>query len=164
MGGGAPGIVTDPVTWVINLPIKWLQRRTGAQEVVIRCPLNHIQCTGTKKCIHFNKLCNGARDCEDGYDEGVHCRERQTDVLSSHFPTSAVDPGAKVTPPPPSCQSGPEEQQAGSTSNYIKLLYEHLACLIRQHLPRDGRGPGPTLAPSGIRPSSPGGAQEDKRI
>uniref|UniRef100_A0A8C6V0R7 Low density lipoprotein receptor-related protein 1Bb n=1 Tax=Neogobius melanostomus TaxID=47308 RepID=A0A8C6V0R7_9GOBI len=47
----------------------------GAQEVVIRCPLNHIQCTGTKKCIHFNKLCNGAKDCEDGYDEGVHCRE-----------------------------------------------------------------------------------------
>lgn len=45
-----------------------------AQEVVIRCPLNHIQCIGTKKCIHFNKLCNGARDCEDGYDEGVHCR------------------------------------------------------------------------------------------
>lgn len=47
---------------------------SGAQEVVIRCPLNHIQCIGTKKCIHFNKLCNGARDCEDGYDEGVHCR------------------------------------------------------------------------------------------
>uniref|UniRef100_A0A669BG50 LDL receptor related protein 1B n=1 Tax=Oreochromis niloticus TaxID=8128 RepID=A0A669BG50_ORENI len=50
-------------------------RAVCAQEVVIRCPLNHIQCTGTKKCIHFNKLCNGARDCEDGYDEGVHCRE-----------------------------------------------------------------------------------------
>uniref|UniRef100_A0A8C6WZR3 Low density lipoprotein receptor-related protein 1Bb n=1 Tax=Neogobius melanostomus TaxID=47308 RepID=A0A8C6WZR3_9GOBI len=49
--------------------------QTCAQEVVIRCPLNHIQCTGTKKCIHFNKLCNGAKDCEDGYDEGVHCRE-----------------------------------------------------------------------------------------
>uniref|UniRef100_A0A8D2ZZH8 EGF-like domain-containing protein n=1 Tax=Scophthalmus maximus TaxID=52904 RepID=A0A8D2ZZH8_SCOMX len=32
-------------------------------------------CIGTRKCIHFNKLCNGARDCEDGYDEGVHCRE-----------------------------------------------------------------------------------------
>ncbi|KAJ4933192.1 hypothetical protein JOQ06_030027, partial [Pogonophryne albipinna] len=47
----------------------------SAQEVVIRCPLNHIQCIGSKKCIHFNKLCNGARDCEDGYDEGVHCRE-----------------------------------------------------------------------------------------
>lgn len=46
----------------------------GAQEVVIKCPLNHIQCIGTKKCIHFNKLCNGARDCDDGYDEGVHCR------------------------------------------------------------------------------------------
>lgn len=46
----------------------------GAQEVVIRCPLNHIQCIGTKKCIHFNKLCNGAKDCDDGYDEGVHCR------------------------------------------------------------------------------------------
>uniref|UniRef100_A0AAX7U7X7 EGF-like domain-containing protein n=1 Tax=Astatotilapia calliptera TaxID=8154 RepID=A0AAX7U7X7_ASTCA len=40
-----------------------------------QCPLNHMQCTGTKKCIHFNKLCNGARDCDDGYDEGVHCRE-----------------------------------------------------------------------------------------
>uniref|UniRef100_A0A8C7IEQ3 EGF-like domain-containing protein n=1 Tax=Oncorhynchus kisutch TaxID=8019 RepID=A0A8C7IEQ3_ONCKI len=39
------------------------------------CPLNHIQCIGTRKCIHFNKLCNGAIDCEDGFDEGVHCRE-----------------------------------------------------------------------------------------
>ncbi|TNN88761.1 Low-density lipoprotein receptor-related protein 1B [Liparis tanakae] len=45
-----------------------------AQELVIKCPLNHRQCIGTKKCIHFNKLCNGARDCEDGEDEGVHCR------------------------------------------------------------------------------------------
>uniref|UniRef100_A0A8K9XGV9 EGF-like domain-containing protein n=1 Tax=Oncorhynchus mykiss TaxID=8022 RepID=A0A8K9XGV9_ONCMY len=40
-----------------------------------QCPLNHIQCIGTRKCIHFNKLCNGAIDCEDGFDEGVHCRE-----------------------------------------------------------------------------------------
>uniref|UniRef100_A0A3B4E5T6 EGF-like domain-containing protein n=1 Tax=Pygocentrus nattereri TaxID=42514 RepID=A0A3B4E5T6_PYGNA len=46
-----------------------------AAEVIVRCPLNHIQCTGTRKCIHFNKLCNGAKDCEDGFDEGVHCRE-----------------------------------------------------------------------------------------
>uniref|UniRef100_A0A8C1BL65 Low density lipoprotein receptor-related protein 1Bb n=1 Tax=Cyprinus carpio carpio TaxID=630221 RepID=A0A8C1BL65_CYPCA len=44
-------------------------------EVIVRCPLNHIQCIGTRKCIHFNKLCNGAKDCEDGFDEGVHCRE-----------------------------------------------------------------------------------------
>ncbi|XP_076159537.1 low-density lipoprotein receptor-related protein 1B-like [Alosa pseudoharengus] len=47
----------------------------GSGEVVLKCPLNHIQCIGTKKCIHFNKLCDGALDCEDGYDEGVHCRE-----------------------------------------------------------------------------------------
>uniref|UniRef100_A0A8C7S0K7 EGF-like domain-containing protein n=1 Tax=Oncorhynchus mykiss TaxID=8022 RepID=A0A8C7S0K7_ONCMY len=47
----------------------------GAGDVVERCPLNHIQCIGTRKCIHFNKLCNGAIDCEDGFDEGVHCRE-----------------------------------------------------------------------------------------
>uniref|UniRef100_A0A8C5HWA1 EGF-like domain-containing protein n=1 Tax=Gouania willdenowi TaxID=441366 RepID=A0A8C5HWA1_GOUWI len=46
-----------------------------AHELIIKCPLNHIQCVGTRKCIHFNKLCNGARDCADGYDEGVHCRE-----------------------------------------------------------------------------------------
>ena len=46
----------------------------GAGDVVVRCPLNHIQCIGTRKCIHFNKLCNGAIDCEDGFDEGVHCR------------------------------------------------------------------------------------------
>ncbi|XP_037542041.1 low-density lipoprotein receptor-related protein 1B [Nematolebias whitei] len=64
------------------LPANWLTLHltltalpAGSQEVVIRCPLNHIQCIGTKKCIHFNKLCNGAKDCEDGYDEGVHCRE-----------------------------------------------------------------------------------------
>ncbi|XP_073701189.1 low-density lipoprotein receptor-related protein 1B [Garra rufa] len=47
----------------------------GKVEVIVRCPLNHIQCIGTRKCIHFNKLCNGAKDCEDGFDEGVHCRE-----------------------------------------------------------------------------------------
>ncbi|KAL7865857.1 hypothetical protein SRHO_G00111040 [Serrasalmus rhombeus] len=50
-------------------------QNAGAAEVIVRCPLNHIQCTGTRKCIHFNKLCNGAKDCEDGFDEGVHCRE-----------------------------------------------------------------------------------------
>ncbi|RXN19841.1 low-density lipo receptor-related 1B-like protein [Labeo rohita] len=47
----------------------------GKVEVIVRCPLNHIQCIGTRKCIHFNKLCNGAKDCEDGFDEGVHCRD-----------------------------------------------------------------------------------------
>uniref|UniRef100_A0A8C2L9E4 Low density lipoprotein receptor-related protein 1Bb n=1 Tax=Cyprinus carpio TaxID=7962 RepID=A0A8C2L9E4_CYPCA len=47
----------------------------GSDEVIVRCPLNHIQCIGTRKCIHFNKLCNGVKDCEDGFDEGVHCRE-----------------------------------------------------------------------------------------
>uniref|UniRef100_A0A8C8LYL0 EGF-like domain-containing protein n=1 Tax=Oncorhynchus tshawytscha TaxID=74940 RepID=A0A8C8LYL0_ONCTS len=44
---------------------------------LVRCPPNHVQCIGSKRCIHFNKLCDGARDCEDGYDEGVHCRELQ---------------------------------------------------------------------------------------
>ncbi|CAL8342457.1 unnamed protein product [Boreogadus saida] len=53
----------------------------GQREVVIRCPLNHFQCIGTRKCIHFNKLCNGARDCDDGYDEGVHCRDPHTVAL-----------------------------------------------------------------------------------
>ncbi|KAF3842930.1 hypothetical protein F7725_001779, partial [Dissostichus mawsoni] len=77
-----------------------------AQEVVIRCPLNHVQCIGSKKCIHFNKLCNGARDCEDGYDEGVHCR---------------VGVVAKVTSHHPSCQNRQEKQQGSSTS-YTKLL------------------------------------------
>ncbi|KAF5903823.1 low-density lipoprotein receptor-related protein 1B-like [Clarias magur] len=46
----------------------------GTTEVIVRCHLNHIQCPGTRKCIHFNKLCNGAKDCADGFDEGVHCR------------------------------------------------------------------------------------------
>lgn len=46
----------------------------GPAEVIVRCHLNHIQCPGTRKCIHFNKLCNGAKDCTDGFDEGVHCR------------------------------------------------------------------------------------------
>lgn len=50
---------------------------SGVGEVVVRCPLNHIQCIGTRKCIHFNKLCNGAVDCEDGDDEGVHCRGKR---------------------------------------------------------------------------------------
>uniref|UniRef100_A0A3P9A5H3 EGF-like domain-containing protein n=1 Tax=Esox lucius TaxID=8010 RepID=A0A3P9A5H3_ESOLU len=36
-----------------------------------------MQCIGSKRCIHFNQLCDGERDCEDGYDEGVHCRELQ---------------------------------------------------------------------------------------
>ncbi|KAL1021804.1 hypothetical protein UPYG_G00018280 [Umbra pygmaea] len=49
----------------------------GTKAELVRCPLNHMQCIGSKRCIHFNKLCNGERDCEDGYDEGVHCRELQ---------------------------------------------------------------------------------------
>ncbi|KAM9485972.1 low-density lipoprotein receptor-related protein 1B [Clarias gariepinus] len=49
--------------------------RRCTTEVIVRCHLNHIQCPGTRKCIHFNKLCNGAKDCADGFDEGVHCRE-----------------------------------------------------------------------------------------
>ncbi|RVE57703.1 hypothetical protein OJAV_G00201900 [Oryzias javanicus] len=60
--------------------------RTGVREVEIRCPLNHIQCIGTKKCIHFNKLCNGARDCEDGFDEGVHCRGRNQNIIAQAQP------------------------------------------------------------------------------
>ncbi|XP_030628050.1 low-density lipoprotein receptor-related protein 1B [Chanos chanos] len=46
-----------------------------SQEVLVRCPLNHMQCIGTQECVHFSRLCNGVADCEDGYDEGVHCRE-----------------------------------------------------------------------------------------
>eukprot|EP00063_Salmo_salar_P032241 XP_014007076.1 PREDICTED: low-density lipoprotein receptor-related protein 1B-like [Salmo salar] len=49
----------------------------GTKAELVRCPPNHMQCIGSKMCIHFNKLCDGARDCEDGYDEGVHCRELQ---------------------------------------------------------------------------------------
>uniref|UniRef100_A0A8C1SIU4 Low density lipoprotein receptor-related protein 1Ba n=1 Tax=Cyprinus carpio TaxID=7962 RepID=A0A8C1SIU4_CYPCA len=41
----------------------------------VRCAINHLQCLGTHRCVHFSTLCNGVRDCEDGYDEGVHCRE-----------------------------------------------------------------------------------------
>uniref|UniRef100_A0A4W5QCD1 EGF-like domain-containing protein n=1 Tax=Hucho hucho TaxID=62062 RepID=A0A4W5QCD1_9TELE len=49
----------------------------GPKAELVRCPPNHMQCIGSKRCIHFNKFCDGARDCEDGYDEGVHCRELQ---------------------------------------------------------------------------------------
>ncbi|XP_048876028.1 low-density lipoprotein receptor-related protein 1B-like isoform X1 [Brienomyrus brachyistius] len=49
--------------------------KQGPGDMLVNCPLNHMQCVGTSKCIHFNKLCDGARDCEDGYDEGMHCRE-----------------------------------------------------------------------------------------
>ncbi|KAJ8247101.1 hypothetical protein GJAV_G00258730 [Gymnothorax javanicus] len=52
-----------------------VREEASASEVPVRCALNHIQCLGTRKCIHYNKLCNGARDCEDGFDEGDHCRE-----------------------------------------------------------------------------------------
>nr|XP_015214112.1 PREDICTED: low-density lipoprotein receptor-related protein 1B isoform X3 [Lepisosteus oculatus] len=47
----------------------------GPGDVVVKCPLNHMLCIGTRKCIHYNKVCNGVLDCDDGYDEGVHCRE-----------------------------------------------------------------------------------------
>uniref|UniRef100_A0A8C1SK69 Low density lipoprotein receptor-related protein 1Ba n=1 Tax=Cyprinus carpio TaxID=7962 RepID=A0A8C1SK69_CYPCA len=47
----------------------------GLRQVKVRCAINHLQCLGTHRCVHFSTLCNGVRDCEDGYDEGVHCRE-----------------------------------------------------------------------------------------
>ncbi|XP_042180932.1 low-density lipoprotein receptor-related protein 1B-like [Oncorhynchus tshawytscha] len=54
-----------------------MSQEDGTKAELARCPPNHMQCIGSKMCIHFNKLCDGARDCEDGYDEGVHCRELQ---------------------------------------------------------------------------------------
>uniref|UniRef100_A0A8K9V081 EGF-like domain-containing protein n=1 Tax=Oncorhynchus mykiss TaxID=8022 RepID=A0A8K9V081_ONCMY len=73
-----PAIVAVMVidTTVVRCDITHLQCWLfGADVFYVLCPLNHIQCIGTRKCIHFNKLCNGAIDCEDGFDEGVHCRE-----------------------------------------------------------------------------------------
>uniref|UniRef100_A0A8C8I960 EGF-like domain-containing protein n=1 Tax=Oncorhynchus tshawytscha TaxID=74940 RepID=A0A8C8I960_ONCTS len=58
-----------------NCPDTSDETQDGCKSLTHTCPLNHIQCIGTRKCIHFNKLCNGAIDCEDGFDEGVHCRE-----------------------------------------------------------------------------------------
>ncbi|KAH1184779.1 hypothetical protein KIL84_012720 [Mauremys mutica] len=46
----------------------------GPEEIEFKCPLNHITCIGTNRCIHLSQLCNGVYDCSDGYDEGVHCR------------------------------------------------------------------------------------------
>ncbi|KAG9261064.1 low-density lipoprotein receptor-related protein 1B-like [Astyanax mexicanus] len=51
----------------------WLVLLGGSQQVV--CPLNHMQCVGSHRCVPFSKVCDGVADCEDGYDEGVHCRE-----------------------------------------------------------------------------------------
>ncbi|KAJ8003649.1 hypothetical protein DPEC_G00150520 [Dallia pectoralis] len=47
----------------------------GTKAELVKCPLNHMQCIGSKRCVHFHQLCDGERDCEDGYDEGVHCRD-----------------------------------------------------------------------------------------
>lgn len=60
--------------------------------MLVNCPLNHMQCVGTSKCIHFNKLCDGARDCEDGSDEGMHCRGevRQRGAGGAHLSTVTV--------------------------------------------------------------------------
>ncbi|XP_016379393.1 low-density lipoprotein receptor-related protein 1B-like, partial [Sinocyclocheilus rhinocerous] len=54
---------------------KRLWAQPSLRQVKVRCPVNHLQCLGTHRCVHFSTLCNGVRDCEDGYDEGVHCRE-----------------------------------------------------------------------------------------
>lgn len=47
---------------------------SGPHSTVSRCPPNEYQCGGTELCIHMSKLCNGASDCTDGWDEGPHCR------------------------------------------------------------------------------------------
>ncbi|TRY82421.1 hypothetical protein DNTS_016378 [Danionella cerebrum] len=47
----------------------------GLRQVKVSCPVNHLQCLGSRRCVHYSKLCNGEADCEDAYDEGVHCRE-----------------------------------------------------------------------------------------
>ncbi|ETE71769.1 Low-density lipoprotein receptor-related protein 1B, partial [Ophiophagus hannah] len=46
----------------------------GPEKIEFKCPLNHIKCTGSNRCIHMSQLCNGVYDCPDEYDEGVHCR------------------------------------------------------------------------------------------
>ena len=38
----------------------------------LECPKNHFICKN-KKCIHKNKLCDGANDCDDNSDEIVGC-------------------------------------------------------------------------------------------
>ena len=38
----------------------------------LACPKNHFICEN-KKCIHNNKLCDGANDCDDDSDEGSVC-------------------------------------------------------------------------------------------
>lgn len=47
---------------------------SGPHSAVLKCPPNEYQCGGTELCIHMSKLCNGAPDCTDGWDEGPHCR------------------------------------------------------------------------------------------
>lgn len=47
---------------------------SGQHSSASRCPPNEFQCGGTELCIHMSKLCNGAPDCTDGWDEGPHCR------------------------------------------------------------------------------------------
>ena len=36
------------------------------------CPKNHFICEN-EKCIHNNKLCDGANDCDDDSDESFFC-------------------------------------------------------------------------------------------
>ncbi|MCI4393445.1 hypothetical protein PGIGA_G00157360 [Pangasianodon gigas] len=48
---------------------------SDCSQVEVSCPLNHMRCVGTGVCVSFSQVCDGVTDCEDGDDEGVHCRE-----------------------------------------------------------------------------------------
>ncbi|KAJ0023664.1 hypothetical protein NQD34_003563 [Periophthalmus magnuspinnatus] len=79
---------------------------------VSRCPPNEFQCGGTELCIHMSRLCDGAPDCTDGWDEGPHCRE-----LISNCSIWGCQEHCAVTPDGPACycKNGYEIKQDGKT-------------------------------------------------
>ena len=65
---------------------------TGTQNRVNQCPVNEHGCLDLDVCIHMSKLCDGAPDCSDGWDEGPHCRgNKQTQAYTFNDLTCKTD-------------------------------------------------------------------------